>query len=207
MTEPRQLAEHHRAMLECDSAIAPDLLTPDRYWTANGWPDLEGLGFRGTQKFPENFPALVVQHHGPDGEYTYPALRYDVTPIRKNGVPMKYISPAGVGLRLDVPLGCREGLFDPTLPLWFTEGARKADSLASVGIIAVNTPGVDGWRSPSAIRDLYGIPVKGREVVIAYDSDALTKREVRRAVEALVGWLQQKGAAVDVLDWRKAELP
>jgi Domain of unknown function (DUF3854) len=69
--------------------------------------------------------------------------------------------------------------------------------------VAVNTPGVDGWRSPNAIPDLYGIPLKDRNVIVAYDSDVLTKPAVRGAVLAMARWLEQKGACVDVLDWSR----
>ena len=205
MTSPdRTLAPHHRALLEQGSAIDPAVIAERGYWTATSWPQLDGLLFRGTQKFPDCFPALVVPQHDPSGEYTYSVIRYDRPPVRKNGRVMKYLQPAAVGLRLDVPRRCVEGLRDPGRPLWWTEGARKADALASVGLVAVNTPGVDGWRSPSAIPDLYGIPLKGRDVVLAYDSDALTNPNVRRALESLAAWMKQKGAVISVLDWSLA---
>jgi len=44
-------------------------------------------------------------------------------------------------------------------------------------------------------------------VVIAYDSDVMTKPAIRRAVEALARWLKQKGAQVCVVDWSRADLP
>jgi putative DNA primase/helicase len=103
-----------------------------------------------------------------------------------------------------VPRRCVEGLRDPSRPLWWTEGTKKVDALASLGLVAVNTPGVDGWRSPSAIADLYGIPLKGRDVVLAYDSDVLTNLNVRRALEALAAWMKQKGAEISVVDWSRA---
>src|SRR5262249_52366863 len=79
------------------------------------------------------------------------------------------------------------------------------DALASLGLVAVNTPGVDGWQSPHAIPDLFGIPLQERTVVLAYDSDVLTKPTVQRAIDAIARWLQQKDAAVEVLDWSKLD--
>jgi hypothetical protein len=103
---PKALSSQHRTMLERGSAIAPEVIAERGYWTAEDWQDLEGLGFRGTQKRPECFPALIVPQYAPDGEYTYSALRYDVPPIDRNGRPMKYLNPKSVGLRLDVPRRC-----------------------------------------------------------------------------------------------------
>lgn len=199
----RVLADHHRITLEQGSGIAPEVIDERGYWTAMDWRQLDGLLFRGTQKRPECSPALVIPQHDPAGDYTYAVLRYDRPRTRQNGDVIKYEQPAAVGLRLDVPRRCVAGLRDPSLPLWWTEGAKKADALASLGLVAVNTPGVDGWRSPTAIPDLYGIPLKGREVILAYDSDVLTSPPVRRAVEALGAWMKQKGAVVSVLDWSR----
>jgi putative DNA primase/helicase len=202
----RPLAQHHRRVLEEGSAILREVIQQRGYWTAERWQDLEELvpPFRGTQKAPEQFPCLVIPQHGPDGEYTYSVLRPDCPRVDRKGKMAKYVQPAGAGVRLDVPLCCLAGLREAERPLWITEGARKADALASVGLVAMNTPGVDAWRSPSVIPDLFGIPFKERAVVIAYDSDAMTKPAVWQAVIALARWLQQKGAAVEVLDWRRA---
>lgn len=199
----RALSTAHRKVLEQCSAIAPEVIAERRYWTANDWTELDGLGFKGLQKAREHFPALVIPQNDPTGEYTYSVLRYDRPRIRQNGDSIKYEQPAGQGLRLDVPHRCISGLRDAALTLWWTEGAKKADALASLGLIAVSTPGVDGWQSPHALPDLIGIPLRERTVVLAYDSDVLTKPTVHRAVVVLAGWMQQKGAHVEVLDWSR----
>ncbi len=196
----RILSPQHRAVLE--RAIAAEVITERGYWTAIHWLELAGLGFRGTQKRPECFPALVIPQHDPTGEYTYSVLRWD-TPRFLHEREVKYDQPAGVGLRLDVPLRCIAGLRDPDQPLWWTEGSKKADALASRGLVAVSTPGVDGWRSWHAVPDLFGIPFKDRLVYCAYDSDVLTKPAVRQAVVSLARWLGQRGASVQVLDWTR----
>src|SRR5439155_11093527 len=134
-------------------------------------------------------------------------LRWERPFITKAGKEIKYEQPAAVGLRLDVPPRCVAGLRDGQQPLWWTEGSKKADALASRGRVAVSTPGVDGWRSPSAIPDLFGLPLRDRLVYCAYDSDVLTKRNVRLAVMALVAWMRQKGATVYVVDWTRAMDP
>lgn len=198
----RTLAPHHRRLLEQGSGIAAEVIEERGYWSALRWPELQGLPFRGSQKRKGSFPALVIPQYGPDGEYTYSVLRYDSPPLVK-GKPMKYVQPAGVGLRIDIPPRCHDGLWNTDDPIWWTEGAKKADALASRGCVAVNTPGVDGWRSPASIPDLFGIPLKGRHVICAYDEDVLTKRTVHLAVIALARWMDQRGAHVQVLDWTR----
>ena len=44
-----------------------------------------------------------------------------------NGEAVKYETPSGSRMALDVPPSCREHLADPRIPLFVTEGVRKAD--------------------------------------------------------------------------------
>jgi hypothetical protein len=199
----RVLSPQHFTVLTQGSAIAPEVITERGYWTATDWRELDGLGFRGSQKRLECFPALVIPQHDPSGAYTHAVARWDRPRIGAKGRQIKYDQPFGAGVRLDVPVRCVARLRDVRLPLWWTEGSKKADALASRGLVAVSTPGVEGWRSPNAIPDLYGIPLKDRLVYCAYDSDVLTKPAVRLAVLALARWMHQKGAAVSVIDWTK----
>ena len=134
-------------------------------------------------------------------------LRWDHPRLDWNGKPIKYEQPAGIELRLDIPPRCVDGLKDASRPVVWTEGSKKADSLASHGLVAVSTPGVEGWRSPSAITDLWGLALKGRDVYCMYDSDILVKPAVRRAVIALARWMENKGAVVHVLDWEHVQEP
>lgn len=203
--EPAALAAHHRKMLERDSAINPEVIAARGYWSAADWLALKagGVHLKSTQLHVACFPALVIPNHDPTGEYVYSAVRWDHPRTGGKGQPVRYDQPAGVKLRLDVPPPCLPGLRDPDQTLWWTEGARKADALASHGVIVVNTPGVTAWQSYNAIPDLFGIPLKGRRVVCAYDSDMLTKPPVQRAVMNLARWMTQKGAEVHVLDWTR----
>jgi hypothetical protein len=149
----------------------------------------------------------VIPQHDPSGAYTHSVVRWDRPRSGAKGRQIKYDQPFGTGVRLDVPLRCVERLRDPRIPLWWTEGSKKADALASRGLVAVSTPGVDGWRSPSSMPDLYGIPLKDRLVYCAYDSDVLANPMVRQAVLALARWMRQKGAAVSIIDWTKVQTP
>jgi putative DNA primase/helicase len=86
---------------------------------------------------------------------------------------IKYDQPVGVPVALDIPSPL-EDLMDTTRRLWITEGEKKADALVSRGEVAVALLGVwnwkkDGWMLPEWDR----IPLMGRDVIIAFDSDAV----------------------------------
>lgn len=201
-----ELLEHHRLMLERDSGISADVVAERGYYTALDWHDLQDTAFRGGQKVPGTFPWLIIPQYGPGGEHVYDVARPDLPAVDSTGRVKKYLQPAGVGHRLDVPQRCRAFLGDADAPLWFTEGSRKADSLASRGVVVVSTPGVESWGGPSAIPDMRGIAWAERRIIVAYDSDAMTKSAVRRAVLSLALWLRQRSADVYVLDWARADL-
>jgi Domain of unknown function (DUF3854) len=103
--------------------------------------------------------------------------------------------PPGVGAKLD----------DNTVPLWITEGAKKADAAARAGLACVALAGVWSWRGKSvnggkvAVPDWHDIALNDRKVVIAYDSDVVRKSAVRDALNQLAGYLESKGANVRYL--------
>jgi len=195
------LLQHHLDLLL--PSIDLEVIRERGYWSATEWQQLDGLWFRGTQKPTDSFPALVIPQYDRNGDRLHSNLRWDNPRSDWNGRPVKYEQPAGLEPRLDIPPRCVERLKDPSIPLCWTEGSKKADALASHGLVAVSTPGVESWRSPAAVTDLWGLALKGRDVYCAYDSDVLTKPAVRRAVLALARWMENKGAVVSVVDWTR----
>lgn len=201
--DARTLSAEHRAVLEQRSAISSEVISERRAWTAETWHDLAGLGFRGSQKRAECFPALMLPQWAVDGENVYTVARWDtprVTPVARKQI--RYDTPAGVTLRLDVPPRCRLALANPDLPLWVTEGTRKADVLASAGLIAVSLPGVWTWKTTAIQADFDSIQLRERRVIIAFDSDMLTNAKVRLAAIRLGRWLANRRADVRVVNWR-----
>ena len=96
----------------------------------------------------------------------------------------KYEAPQGAAMRLDCPPTCRSSLRDPSVPLWITEGQKKADALASHGFCALALLGVWNWRGRNglggltALADWEAVALNGRQVRIVFDSDVMRKPEV-----------------------------
>jgi hypothetical protein len=115
---------------------------------------------------------------------------------------VKYETPVGQRNGIDVPPGVGPLLDDPAIQLWVTEGAKKADAAAVRGLACVSLPGVWSWRGTNsnggktAVADWHDIALNGRKVVLAFDSDVVTKKAVAHALGELARYLESKGAAV-----------
>ena len=73
-----------------------------------------------------------------------------------------------------------------------------ATPFASIGLL-----GVSSWTSQGvALADWRDVNLREREVVIAFDSDVMTKTSVRDALDALAHYLAGKGARVRRIDWQ-----
>jgi P4 family phage/plasmid primase-like protien len=121
----------------------------------------------------------------------------------KDGKKMRYTAARGAVSRLDVhPRWSKDrggmelpAINDPGMRLWITEGVKKADSLTSRGEVTIALSGVFNWRnSHGALGDWEDVRIKGREIVICFDADAITKTQVAQAMSRLGKWLQHKGA-------------
>ncbi len=198
-----ELAPQHQAMIDA-SSIAPEVATARGYTTVEDAGTLARLGFSGSQA--ARVPALLVPVYGTSGDEprSY-QLRPDTPRQDSDGKPIKYETPAGGRLCLDVPREARKNLCDPSVPLYITEGARKADSAVSRGLCCVALQGVAAWRGTNeqggklALPDWNEIALNGREVLICFDSDVTSKATVRRALAALVRFMDFKGARVRVV--------
>jgi hypothetical protein len=88
------------------------------------------------------------------------------------------------------------------VPLWLTEGEKKALKACQEGLYCVAVPGVWSWKTRDArdhsvpIADLDAIVWRGRTVFLVFDSDLATKRQVRLAEFALARELQRRDATV-----------
>ena len=188
------LASHHRRMLEVESGISPQMVSDRGYATADGPDELRALGFAEYQCLT---PALLIPSYDVHGELRLYRARPD-SPRRDLQKPekvVKYEQPAGTGVSLDVPPSAFRALKDPDTPLWIVEGEKKADALCSRGLCAIGLFGVWAWkRDGLPLPDWDNIAIVGRKVFIAFDSDAESKVEVRRARSALAEYLKSRGA-------------
>jgi len=195
-----RLFPHHAAMLAA-SGITPEHAAARGYVTVDTKKRLDDLG---VTRAGRNVPGLLVPSLRPDGSTWGYQYRPD-SPRLRDGKPVKYETPVGQRNGIDVPPGVGPMLGDPAVPLWITEGAKKADAAALARLCCVALPGVWSWRGrnerggKAAVPDWHDIALDGRRVVLAFDGDVSRKASVRRALEELAGYLSSKGAAVEYL--------
>jgi hypothetical protein len=191
----RTLSDSHRRMLFEESGIDPAVAEERRYYTA-----------RRRSEVPEDFkdyqrkPGLVVPMFSPDGETVGHQLRPDKP--RKGGP--KYETPGGISPVVDVHPRMLEEVRYGGGPLLITEGAKTGDAATSRGVPTVVLAGVWMWCVPKAkpyrLKPCFDhIRLEGREVVVAFDSDCMSKAGVQDALAALVGALEDRGALVKVV--------
>jgi len=194
----RTLSPEHRRALE-ESAIAPEVISERGYFTATDPAELEELGFA---RFQRRVPALVIPVHGVNGECRFHRPRPDEPreDAAKRGKFRKYEQPAGTRVALDVPPRAQPALSDPSKRLWTVEGEKKADSLVSHGECAIDVLGVWSWKRDGLPLPAWDeIRLVGREILIAFDSDAERTAQVRLARSALASYLKSRGATVKIV--------
>ena len=194
------LSDTHRQALKA-SAIAPEVIRARPYFTVTDRKEMQALGFSPEQC---NTPALLIAVHGLSGVGMGYVARPD-KPRERNGKPVKYETPRGSHMTLDVHPSARGDIGNPNVPLFITEGTKKGDSAVSRGLCCVNLIGVWTWRGRNALggltalSDFEQIALKGRKVYIAYDSDVMTKPSVYKALKRLKAFLEGRGAEVSII--------
>lgn len=94
---------------------------------------------------------------------------------------------------------------NPSVPLWISEGQKKADALASKGLCAIallgvwNFVGRNEFGGNTFLADWQYVALKNREIRLVFDSDIVSKRSVQQALDRLKEHLQRKGADVNVV--------
>jgi putative DNA primase/helicase len=166
---------------------------------------LESLGFARAQRRP---PGLLLPTWSPvTCEIAGWQLRPDDPRVdQKRGRVVKYETASERPVVVDVHPAAWEQLGDPSVPLFVTEGIRKADAAISAGLCCIALLGVWNWRGSNdkggktALPEWEAVALNdGRRVYIVFDSDVATKPEVRQALDRLKGFLEAKGAEVFVI--------
>ncbi|MFL5761887.1 MAG: DUF3854 domain-containing protein [Thermomicrobiales bacterium] len=189
------VSEKHRAELIA-SAIASEVAKERGYQSITTKRAVMKLGFRESQA---NVPGWLAPMHNIAGELADYTFKPD-SPRIKDGKSVKYEQIVGHAPIVDVPPRARPWVMDPKQALFFTEGIKKGDSGASHELAIVMLLGVWNWKSSEVIAALDRIPLKGRAVYIAFDSDWRRKPGVRQALNRLISVLRQAGAIVAILD-------
>jgi hypothetical protein len=195
-----ELLPQHAALLEA-SAIAAEVAEARGYRSVSLISEIRDLGFaKGCLT-----PGLLIPIHGVDGTIRTYQYRADTPRLSETGKPRKYEFPYKATQALDVPPAALEKLGDPTIPLWFTEGARKADSAVSAGLACISLSGVYGWRGKNpqggttALPDFESIALNGRDVLLAFDSDVTINPEVAKALSRFTSFLEYRRAKVSTI--------
>jgi hypothetical protein len=197
MTETT-LLDHHAAMLAA-AAIAPEVIAARGYRSVTTKAELARLGFSARQ---QSVPTLLVPIWNAGGENGLYTHRPDTPRMNDRGKPVKYEFPRGSRMELDVPPCVRPRLGDPSVPLYFTEGVKKADAAASIDLACVAAIGVWNFRGTNEqggkalLADFEAIAFNDREVYIVYDSDVMVKPEVHGALVRLSEVLKRRKAHV-----------
>lgn len=198
------LSPHHQREIIEESAVDQAVAEARGYRTLYGThqdiEDLTAAGFTGRQTGREDFfPALLIPMYNAHGE----VAGHQVKPasprvrIKPDGTtsPIKYETPAGKPIVLDVPSFTREAFTVEETPIWVTEGVKKVDSLVSKGLATIGLTGVYNWRNKSGtLADWEDVPIKGRTFVLCFDADAASNRNVQMAMARLGAWLRSRGA-------------
>jgi hypothetical protein len=195
------LTSDHAAML-ARSGISPERAGARGYESITSKSRLAEVGITPAGR---RVPGLLIPLRAIDGSVWGYQYRPDDPRTLATGQTIKYETPSGQRNGLDIPPGVGPQLADPSIPLWVTEGTKKADCAAAQGLCCVALLGVWGWRGTNnaggktALADWQDLALNGRRVILAYDSDVQRKQSVRGAMDALTNYLAMKGARVEFL--------
>jgi DNA-binding transcriptional ArsR family regulator len=201
--EPSNLANTLNCLL-VESGISVEVAAERGYY-----------GIEKVEDFPAGFgrdsrrvPALGIPVMSPSGEsFTRvrhsnprPTYIYKKSGGRKRKGEAKYDQPAGQRIILDVHPRNAESIKDVLVPLWITEGEKKADCLTSRGQCVIALFGVDCWgKGGELLPDWDHVALNSRRVYVAYDSDVMVKPQVQSALARLAVALRKREAEVMVV--------
>jgi len=203
-----ELLTDHFLHLNDGSGLSIEVIKERGYRSLLGKSELEKLGFTPAQ---QRAPGILIPLWSVDGKEVGFQFRPDHPRTSNRGKPIKYESPAGSSNRLDCPPRCQKMIGNPRVPLWVTEGSKKADALASKGACAISVTGVWGFKGKNQfggitfLTDWDYVALKNRTVYLAFDSDIVTKEPVRKALEHIGEHLKRKGATIQIIQLPQLE--
>jgi putative DNA primase/helicase len=199
------LEERHLQHL-LSSGISLEVIKERGYCSTRGGAELLELGFSREQA---RLSGILIPLYSPLGGKPLWQLRPDEPrrEVKGNKVKVrKYELAPFSENRLDAHPRIQRHLKNTTIPLWITEGVKKADALISAGECAVALIGVWNFKGKSRdplangssvlLADFDAIAFNGRTVYVTFDSDVMRKSSVQQALARLTAILRQRGAHV-----------
>lgn len=205
---PNYLLDHHRQHLRTSGLTDETIAGAGIYSETRPAEIGRLLGWTGAGPAP----AIVFPYLDRLGQAVMAIVRPD-QPRQVDGKPVKYESPVGVPPRLyfaPARLMDPAAILSPTQPLLLVEGIKKALKALEAGAPAViSAQGTTVWHDIQRRKgtdervlhaDFTGIPLKDREVFIAFDGgDTSVNAPVILAEAQLARMLHDAGALVRVL--------
>ena len=137
----------HQLLLAA-SAIDPEVARARGYVSVDSKAQLRRHSKGFGNKCP--VPGLLIPLRRHDGRVWGFQYRPDAPRIM-DGKPRKYETPYQQPGGLDIPPAVKDKLGDPSVPLFITEGSRKADAAVSAGLACVSLLGVWSWRGSNPV--------------------------------------------------------
>ena len=201
-THPPNLQPHHYEMLRA-SSISDEITIARGYRSVDDPALLARYGFNQAQRRLGS--GLYIPMYSTTGEEVPGQFRPDKPRTIRDRI-IKYETPAGSTMRLDVlPLNV-ESIKNPSIPLVVTEGIKKSDSGASRRLCIIGLLGVYNWRGRNeyggltALADWDSIALKDRKVILCFDNDYKENVSVLMALHRLSAFLRNRGARVAYID-------
>jgi hypothetical protein len=198
-----RLSTEHQEQVRA-SAISAEVQRARGYRSVATPREASRLGFSESQS--RLMPALLIPIWDVYGQNSRYQLRPDKPKLDlQSGKPRKYENPPNVGVTLDINPLVLDDVLDQSTPLFITEGVKKGDALASLGLASIALYGVWSWRGTdesgrvTALADWEQIPLKRRDAYVAFDSDVMQKRSVEMSLERIGNLLGRRGAKVQYI--------
>lgn len=194
-------SSHARQLAQ--SALTESTIQQRGYATLSQRERLRECGFSPAQQ--RRIPGLLLPLWNVRGEQQGWQYRPDTPRQTKEGRILKYETPYGMRMMLDIHPSMVRKLDNPREELWITEGIKKGDALATLGIACVALLGVWNWRGRNSyeglktLADWDFIALNGRHVYVAFDNDVMAKPEVALALHRLTGMLTFRKATVHIV--------
>jgi hypothetical protein len=193
------LAQEHERELFQESGISPEVAAARGYYTARRRSDVPEVFSEWQRRL-----GLVIPTYSPNPEARGHQLKPQKPITRKNGKAPKYETPHKSRITLDVNPLMLEEVRTGSDDLFVTEGPKKVDSITSRGEAAVGFTGVHNCAEPGTkgtvpLRCWRFVRLKGRRLIVVFDTDARTNSDVQEALHRTVAMLEKLGAVVLVV--------